>query len=78
MGLADLVTLTSMHCEPVLAPGASPITAVVDEAPAAPAVAPYALEVATWIPLTPPVTTVDAVAAEVTTRPPPPPPPGPC
>ena len=40
VGLADLVTLTSMHCDPVLVPGASPITAAVDEAPAAPAVAP--------------------------------------
>ena len=36
----DLVTLTSMHCEPVLVPVASVMTAVVDEAPALPLVAP--------------------------------------
>ena len=34
------VTLTSMHCDPVLVPAGSVMTAVADEAPAAPAVAP--------------------------------------
>jgi hypothetical protein len=43
----DLVTLTSMHWEPVLVPTGSPMTAEADVAPTLPLVAPYAVLLAT-------------------------------
>ena len=61
----DLVTLASMHCEPVLVPGASPMTADVDVAARRHRWSRHRhCSSPTWMPLAPPVTVVEAVAAD--------------